>query len=122
MIHSRPTRPAPPTAATAVPAPAPRDPGDGYVAIMEGQLALWSSRIDALEARARQASADDRAACARRAEVSRAMRADLSRRLQELRGVSLERVGSLRAGLALAWRQFTAQVGGPSGEVSHAGP
>lgn len=101
---------------------APRDPGDGYVAIMEGQLAMWSSRIDALETRARQASADDRAAYLRRAETSRAMRKDLSRRLQELRGASLERVGSLRAGLALAWRQFTAQVGGPAGEASRAGP
>jgi len=122
MTDARPTHSSRPTASTATPATAPRDPGDGYVAIMEGQLALWSSRIDALEARARQASADDRAAYLRRAETSRAMRKDLSRRLQELRGASLERVGSLRAGLALAWRQFTAQVGGPSEEASHAGP
>ncbi len=122
MTHARPTHPARPAASTATPAPAPRDPGDGYVAIMEGQLALWSSRIDALETRARQAGAGDRAAYARRAETSRAMRKDLSRRLQELRGASLDRVGSLRAGLALAWRQFTAQVGGPSQEASHAGP
>jgi hypothetical protein len=122
MSPSRPAARIRSTAANAVPEPAPRDPGDGYVAIMEGQLALWSSRIDAREAGARDASPDDRAALARRAAASRAMRADLSRRLQELRGAERERVGSLRAGLALAWRRFTAQAGGPSGEASHAGP
>ena len=122
MIPSRPAPRIRPSAASAVPDPAPRDPGDGYVAIMQGQLALWSSRIDARVAGARDASPDDRAAVARRAEASRAMHADLSRRLQELRGARRERVGSLRAGLALAWRRFTAQVGGPPGEASHAGP
>jgi hypothetical protein len=102
------TRPAGPS----TPAIPPRDPGDGYVAIMEGQLALWSSRIDRLDDRARVAGANGDSALRRRAEASRALRKDLSRRLQELRGASPEHVGSLRAGLALAWRQFTAQVVG----------
>jgi hypothetical protein len=122
MAQSRPIHPAPRTASTATEVPSRRDPGDEYVAIMEGQLVRWGSRIDALETRARQASAEERPAYARRAETSRAMRKDISRRLQELRGASQDRVGSLRAGLALAWRQFTAQVGGPSEEASHAGP
>jgi hypothetical protein len=97
-------------------------PDNRYVAIMEGQLSLWGSRIDALETRGRQAGADERAALARRADTSRALRRDLSRRLQELRGARPESVASLRAGIALAWRQFTAQVGGPPGETLPAGP
>jgi len=122
MAHARPMHPITRPASAATPAPSGRDPGAEYVAIMEAQLVRWSSKIDALETRARQASAEDRPAYARRAETSRAMRKDISRRLQELRGASQDRLGSLRAGLALAWRQFTAQVGGPSAEASHAGP
>jgi hypothetical protein len=103
--HTRPARPN----TLVVP---PRDPGDGYVAIMEGQLAVWNSRIDRLDDRARVAAANGDTSLRRRAEASRAMRADLSRRLQDLRGASPEQVGSLRAGLALAWRRFIAQVRG----------
>jgi hypothetical protein len=99
-------------AAASTPVVLPRDPGDGYVAIMEGQLALWGSRIDRLDVRARETAGDGDTALRQRAEASRAMRKDLSRRLQELRSARPEHVGSLRAGLALAWRQFTAQVGG----------
>jgi hypothetical protein len=101
------TRPASPSM-LAIP---PRDPGDGYIAIMEGQLAVWSSRIDRLHDRAAVAAANGDTTLQRRAEASRAMRKDLSRRLQELRGAGPDHVRSLRAGLALAWRQFTAQVG-----------
>jgi hypothetical protein len=107
MHTNRPADPA------TMPAP-PRDPGDGYVAIMEGQLALWNSRIDGLEVAGRQAGTHGGAASLRRAEAARAMGRDLSRRLQDLRVARPEHVGSLRAGLALAWRKFTAQVDGPS--------
>jgi hypothetical protein len=103
------TRPAGPAT---MPVP-PRDPGNGYVAIMEGQLAMWNSRIDGLEVAGRQDGTHGGATSLRRAEASRAMGKDLSRRLQDLRVASPEHVGSLRAGLALAWRKFTAQVGGP---------
>lgn len=120
MTPARTMQPGPRPGSTTTPAPSRREPGDAYVAIMEGQLALWGSRIDALEARAREASAEDQPAFLRQAEASRALRTDLSRRLQELRGASLERVGSLRAGIALAWRRFTAQVGGSDGETTPA--
>jgi hypothetical protein len=96
----------------------PHDPGDGYVAIMEGQLAMWRSRIDGLEVAGRRVATDGGAASRRRAEASRATGKDLSRRLQELRVASPEHVGSLRAGLALAWREFTAQVGGRPAETA----
>lgn len=76
-----------------------RSPGERYLSVMETQLQGWDAKLRLLEAQV---------------EASRVLRADISRRLDEVRDARDEYLGSLQAGLALAWRRFTAQLGGSS--------
>jgi hypothetical protein len=66
---------------------------------MDTQLQGWDARLRVLEAQV---------------EASRVLREDITRRLDEVRDARDEYLGSLQAGLALAWRRFTAQLGGSS--------
>jgi len=74
-----------------------RPAGEQYLSVMETQLEGWSERLGALEAQV---------------EASRVLRADITRRLDEVREASDDRLGKLQAGIALAWRRFTAQLAG----------
>jgi hypothetical protein len=71
--------------------------GERYLTVMESELEGWSARLHALESRV---------------EASRVLRADIARRLEEVREASDERLGKLQVGIALAWRRFTAELGG----------
>ena len=75
-----------------------RPAGEQYLSVMETQLEGWSARLRALETQV---------------ETSRVLRADIARRLDEVREASDDRLGKLQAGIALAWRRFTTQLAAP---------
>ena len=74
-----------------------------FVAMMEKQLKKWDADVDALAAKAEQASADARAAYRKQIKELRANRDAAAKKFQEFRAASDSAGAQMQAGMQAAW-------------------
>ncbi len=79
---------------------------DIYVKKLQAKLDEWNAEIDRLEAKARGTRADVQANLNQRVEEMRSKRAEMARRLEELRHASEGAWEDMKAGLELAWESL----------------
>ena len=77
---------------------------DEYVARMKTQLKKWDADVDALTARAEQASAEARAAYHVKIKELRANRDVAQKKFDEIRAASESAAAKMQAGMEAAWK------------------
>jgi hypothetical protein len=81
-----------------------------YVAKMEAQLNEWSAKLAAMKAKLEAAELEGRAEFHKQLDASQRQHEIARRHLDELKQSSEEAWEALKAGVEVAWKEFTTSV------------